>query len=99
MTIYDMAIKLINFMEVAHNAGYVLNDFGLDTVVLGRGQILDINKMKSKNDSYLSGATLHIIDFTYMTPYIDFKTGNFLKQGRVDCSINLTNIFQSLSRF
>ena len=86
-------------MEVAHNAGYVLNDFGLDTVVLGRGQILDINKMKSKNDSYLSGATLHIIDFTYMTPYIDFKTGNFLKQGRVDCSINLTNIFQSLSRF
>lgn len=37
VSIYEMAIKLLDFLEIAHTAGYVHNDIGHDTVNLGQG--------------------------------------------------------------
>ena len=79
VSIYDMATKILDFLEIVHNAGYAHNDIALDTVVLGQGQIIDLRNQKKKTSSCFAGVTLHVIDFSYMTPYIDFKTGKPLK--------------------
>ena len=42
VSIYDMATKILDFLEITHNAGYAHNDIALDTVVLGQGQIIDL---------------------------------------------------------
>ncbi len=35
VSVYDMAIKLLNLLEITHDAGYVNNDICLDTIVTG----------------------------------------------------------------
>ena len=79
VSIYDMAIKLLDFFEIAHNAGYVHNDIGLDTVNLAHGQHLNTDRFNRKTESCFPEGPLHVIDFSYMTQYRCFKTGSHLK--------------------
>ena len=70
-----MVARLIDFFEIVHHAGYVYNDLALENIVIGYGQNIEILRLKNKTSNFLAGTTLHMIDFSYMTPYIDFKTG------------------------
>ena len=45
------------------------------------------------------GTSLHVVDFSYMTPFVDFKTLEFLKQDKVEVMININNEYQSVDRF
>lgn len=76
ITAYNMVARLIDFFEIVHHAGYVYNDLALENIVIGYGQNIEILRLKNKTSNFLSGTTLHMIDFSYMTPYIDFKTGH-----------------------
>ena len=35
VSVYDMAIKLLNLLQITHDAGYVNNDIELDTIMTG----------------------------------------------------------------
>ena len=42
----------------------------------------------------LEDITLHIDDFTYMTPFLDSRTHKHIKQDKVEkCLINISNEF------
>ena len=47
---------------------------------------------------YFSGKELHLIDFKFMTPYIDLKTGKHLKNEKVSCIQNMKNDLISLNQ-
>ena len=79
ISIYDMGTKLMDFLEICHNAGYAHNDIAMDTIVLGQDQLVDLKKAKKSSGSCFRGSSLHVLDFSYMTPFIDFKTGKPLK--------------------
>ena len=79
VSIYDMAIKLLDFFEIAHNAGYVHNDIGLDTVYLSQGQVLNTKRFNKKTESCFPKSPLHVIDISYMTQYKSFQSGAHLK--------------------
>ena len=93
-----MASKLLEFLEIAHAAGYVHNDIALDTIYLGFGQRIDLEQIKLKTSQCFTGSSLHFLDFSYMTPYIDFKTGKPLKQSKQNNIFKVSNDFQSLNR-
>ena len=99
ISIYDLGLKLLDFFESLHRSGYVLNDLTLDKVRMDFKKKLHGCKLKQLFESGFDGKTLHITDFTYSTPFIDFKSGKWLKQSRVDCIFNLNNENQSFNRF
>ena len=75
VSIYSMAIKLLNLLEIAHDAGYVHNDIALDTIVTGQGQHMDLLAIQERLSNCFQDVDLYFNDLSYMTPYIDFKTG------------------------
>lgn len=60
---------------------------------------MDFKQIRFSKSSCFSGLTLHVMDFSYMTPYIDFKTGKQLKKAKVDEEFRVNNEFQTLNRF
>ena len=98
-SIYDLSIKLVDFFEISHYAGYVHNDIALDTINFGQGEYLNIKVMEEKKESCFSGKTINVTDFSFMTPYVDSETGKNLKQVKVDGAIRLSNECQSTNRF
>ena len=37
-----MAIKMLDFLEIAHTAGYAHNDIMFETMMLGQDQVLNL---------------------------------------------------------
>ena len=93
LTVYTLGTKLLDFLEIIHGAGYVHNNIYLDKVLLGSNQRIEYKKNVSIDyENQLEGKSLHIIDFTSLTPYIDHKTGKHLKQERIQSDMDIKNI-------
>lgn len=91
LSVYVLGCKLLDILENIHKAGYVHNDLSLDKIVHGLNQ-----KLRTKDDQVTNcfeDVSLHITDFTYARPYIDFKTGKHLKQDKVNVPLNINNDF------
>ena len=65
-TICQIGIRLINIIQVIHEAGYVYNDMKLDNVLIGDHK----NKENTKHD-------IRLIDFGFASKYQD-KNGDHL---------------------
>lgn len=55
-------------------------------------------KMIVENTNCFTRKNLHLVDMSYATPYIDFKSGKHLKQSKVQSTLNMKNEFQSHNR-
>ena len=97
LSIYKLGCKLLDVLEVIHNAGYVHNDLSLERIVLGHDQKLKPNIAFDTDDCF-ENVDLHLVDFTFMTPYVDERTGEHLKKEKVKELFNVKNDFQSLNR-
>lgn len=97
LSIYKLGSKLLDILEVIHGAGYVHNDLSLQRIVPGPDQKLKPNN-KQANHDWFSGVDLHLNDFSLMTPYMDFDSGNHLKKDKVEAILNLNNEFQTLNK-
>ena len=68
VSIYDLASKLLDLLEVIHRAGYVYNDISLSRVMLPIHEVIKVPEPTDvKTQSVFEGNTLHIIDFNYVT--------------------------------
>ena len=65
---------MINVLEVVHRSGYVYNNLTLDSIMFDYG----VNPKNFKGPADFETQQLNLIDFTYATPYIDFKTRKHL---------------------
>jgi len=65
-TICQIGIRLINIIEIIHEAGYIYNDMKLDNILIG--------DYKNKEDSMHN---IRLIDFGFASKYLD-KDGNHL---------------------
>lgn len=93
VSIYELGSKLIDILELFHSAGYVHNDISLDKIVLGANQMVSRTPSQDETENTLEDKTVHIVDFQYMTPYIDFETKKHLKQEKVKGVIDVGNQF------
>ena len=73
INIYDFGLKLLDFFETIHKAGFVLNELTLNEIRLGHNQKVSSSKLKHLFDSCFNAKTLHLTDFTYATPFYDFE--------------------------
>lgn len=97
LSILNLGRKLLALLERIHRAGYIHNDLSLDKIVLAYDQKVAPLPEDSKDDLF-AGVELHIVDFTFMTAYVDFRNGRHLKKEKVPTIHNVTNDFQSLNR-
>ena len=96
-TVYIIGLKILELLEIIHEAGYVHNDISLRKVVLGYEKQLQFDYLGSANKT-IKPQPFHFMDLSFATPYIDFKTGRHLKKGKVNCPINISNEIQTLRR-
>lgn len=81
MSVYSLGLKVLDILEVVHRAGYIHNDIQLEKIVLAENQIISKNDLKNVNA--FDRKSLHIINFSFMTPYIDFKTKKHMKKEKI----------------
>lgn len=100
ISVYDFGIKVLDMIEIIHGAGYVHNDISLDKIHLGTNQKFNLIRRRRYEvfESMFDDKSLHIIDFTFMTPYINFETGKHLKKEKVNNILNVGNELQTLNR-
>lgn len=78
---------MLNLLETIHGAGYIYNDLKLENILVGPNDNLPSFALNNKNHpgrSVFKKASIHIIDFGFCTPYIDFKTGNHVPKEQLD---------------
>ena len=92
MSIYSLGLRLLDMFEVIHSAGYVLNELSMSKILLGPNQPIEIDK-KDLIKNCFDGKSLHFVDLSYATPYVNHSTGKLEKQQKVQCAINLKNEF------
>jgi len=80
VSLYEFGSRLLDILEIIHRAGYVHNDLSLEKIVIGPNQFIPSALAKmDQTENLFDEKSVHIVDFEYMTPYIDFKTKNHLK--------------------
>ena len=89
---YVLGQKLLELIEIIHRAGYIHNNISLDSIALGVGQKIMIEK-KDTTANYLVNTHLCIIDYSYLTPFIDRSSGIHLRQEKVNTFNNMSNEF------
>ena len=85
-------------MEIIHEAGYIHNDLSMDSIAFGSNQILDLKSKETSYKNIFEDKTVHLLDFSYMTPYVDLKKKKYLKMEKVNCMLNLKNELQTYNR-
>ena len=88
-SIYTLGLKVLELLETIHDSGYVHNDLSLDKIAVGLNQRV----IPDKSKDCFENKSLHIIDYTYMTPFIDLKTRKHLRQEKVKGIFNVNNDF------
>lgn len=90
---------MLKIIEQIHKAGYVHNDLSLDNIVFGFDDSIKFLKADDYTTNFFRDKTLHLVDYTYMTPYEDLKSRKHLKQVKVQgIMLNLVNEMQSYRR-
>lgn len=80
MSLYDLGSNLLDLLEVIHGAGYVYNDISPNKVVFPFNKSFKPNLKIDKSKSIFENKTMHIVDFSFATPYMDFKSQKHLKK-------------------
>lgn len=92
--VYTIGLKLLDVLEIVHEAGYIYNDLNLDNISFGA----DIKPILHKTKDYFEDYQLNLWDFSAATPYRDFKTKQHLPQGKVRSIMTQGNMFASVNQ-
>ena len=92
--VYIFGSKLLDMLEIIHEAGYVYNNLRFENIHFGLSQY---PRFYENNDNF-DELTFHIQEFTTATPYKDFSTGKHLPQEKVKGIMTYENEFASLSQ-
>lgn len=82
MQIYSLGIQLVNIMEQIHTAGFVYNDLKLDNLMLDAN--VDNLFAFESNEDIFERCNVNIVDFGFMTPYIDNDSMEHIRKIVVD---------------
>ena len=75
----SLGIQLLNILEQIHNAGYIYNDLKLDNLMVMHQFTTDF---LNSGNIFLDNEVA-VIDFGFATSYIDDKTKEHIKKGRL----------------
>lgn len=81
--IYKLSLKLLELLEIVHEAGYVHNDLHLGKVVFSNKDSDQHHGRSTKLSDFAIDNPIHLMNYRFATPYIDFSTGKHLKQERI----------------
>lgn len=70
---------MLDILEIVHQAGYVFNDISMEKILLGPNQTMSLDNGSIIQD-YFEDKTLHLVDFSFLTPYKCFVTSKHLKE-------------------
>lgn len=82
-SIYVLGCKVLDALEIIHNAGYVYNDLSLDKILVGHNQTVTCDQTNNNTANSFERITFHLVDFSHLSKYTNRSTGGHLKQEKV----------------
>lgn len=82
-SIYSLGIQVLTILEQMHQAGYIFNDLKLDNLLFDSG--VDTNDLKAAKGNIFDKQNINIIDFGFVSPYLDKDTQEHLEKTQLDC--------------
>ena len=81
-SIVHLGIKVLEMLEVVHEAGYIYGDLKLDNILIGEGEDLPENGT-TPTQNVFENVQLNLIDFGFASKYLD-KQGMHLPETQVE---------------
>ena len=84
-SIYGLGIHVVNILQQIHMAGYVHNDLKFDNLLLDYNCNTNCNTkaLSDKIENIFFDNSVSIIDFGFVTKYLDLKTKEHITQAKV----------------
>lgn len=75
-SVYQLALSLVNSLELIHNSGLVYNDLKPDNILIGLKNQLPKSETQK---NIFEDASMHLVDFGLATRWAESKTGAHIK--------------------